>query len=73
MELICRGYFYASPLIVSSNEQGPGLEPKKRVCRNLSKGDERSGTPAVNDFIAKEDFPTRFDMPWKMAELVSLP
>jgi hypothetical protein len=28
--------------------------------------------PAVNDFIDKADFPTRFDMPWRMAEIVSL-
>lgn len=71
MERICRGPFYASPLLVVSHDQGPGLEAKKRVCRNLSKGDSRSNTPAVNEFIDKQDFPTRFDMPWKMAELVS--
>jgi hypothetical protein len=28
--------------------------------------------PAVNDFIDKGDFSTRFDMPWRMAEIVSL-
>jgi hypothetical protein len=71
MERICRGPFYASPLIVATNDQGPGIPPKKRVCRNLSKADARSGTPAVNDFISKEDFPTRFDMAPAMAELVS--
>jgi hypothetical protein len=37
MHRICRGHFYVSPLIVSVNDQGPGLPPKKRVCRNLSK------------------------------------
>lgn len=72
MERICRGHFYASPLIVASHDEGPGLPPKLRVCRNLAKGDKLTGTPAVNEFIAKEDFPMRFDMPWKMAELVSL-
>jgi hypothetical protein len=71
METICRGPFLCSPLIVDSNDQGPGREPKKRVCRNLSKGDSFSGTTAVNDSILKEDFPTRFDMPSKMAEVVS--
>jgi hypothetical protein len=71
MERVCRGPFYASPLLVSYNDQGPGLDPKKRVCRDLSMGDSRSGTPAVNDFIDKLDFPTRFDMAPKMAEVVS--
>jgi hypothetical protein len=71
MEAVCRGPFFSSPLIVSTQDQGPGLQPKKRVCRNLSKADVVSGTPAVNDFISKTDFPTRFDMPWKMAEVVS--
>jgi hypothetical protein len=32
MERICRGPFYASPLIVATNDQGPGLPPKKPVC-----------------------------------------
>jgi hypothetical protein len=71
MELVCRGPFFASPLIVASSDQGPGLEPKKRVCRNLSKGDSKAGIPAVNDYIDKADFLTRFDMPSKMADLVS--
>jgi hypothetical protein len=71
MERVCRGPFYASPLLVSYNDQGPGLDPKKRVCRDLSMGDPSSGTPAVNDFIDKLDFPTRFDMAPKMAEVVS--
>jgi hypothetical protein len=72
MHRICRGHFYVSPLIVSVNDQGPGLPPKKRVCRNLSKAAPRSDMPAVNDFIDKGDFPTRFNMPWRMAEIVSL-
>ncbi|KAF7348151.1 hypothetical protein MSAN_01768000 [Mycena sanguinolenta] len=71
MERICRGPFFSSPLIVATQDQGPGLEPKKRVCRHLSKGDPSSGTPSVNDHIDKEDFPTRFDMPSQMAELVA--
>lgn len=71
MERICRGPFHCSPSIVSTHEQGPGLPPKKRVCRHLSKADGNSGTPAVNNFVDKSDFPTKFDMPAKMAELVS--
>jgi hypothetical protein len=43
---------------------------KRRVCRNLSTGDERSNTPAVNDFIDKADFPTRFDMAFDVAKTV---
>jgi hypothetical protein len=34
-------------------------------------GDSRSSTPVVNDFIDRLDFPTRFDMAPKMAEVVS--
>jgi hypothetical protein len=36
----------------------------------LSIGDERSGTPAVNNFIDKADFPTRFDMAFDVAKMV---
>ena len=71
MTRVCRGHFFCSPLIVASSDQGPGLPPKLRVCRNLSKDDPGAGVQAVNDYIDKEDFPTRFDMPWRMAELVS--
>ncbi|KAF7314413.1 hypothetical protein MKEN_00914100 [Mycena kentingensis (nom. inval.)] len=71
MERVCRGPFYASPLIVAVQDQGPGMEPKKRVCRNLSKGDPVNGIPAVNEFSDKEDFPTRFDTPLKMANLIA--
>jgi hypothetical protein len=71
MERICRGYFYASPLIVASQDEGPGLPPKRRVCRNLSKGDRTSMMASVNSFIEKEDFPTRFDMASKVADKVS--
>lgn len=57
-ERILRGPFYASPLIVSMQDQGPNLPPKRCVCRNLSKGDRTSGMPSVNSFIDKNDFPT---------------
>ena len=70
-ERILRGPFYASPLIVSVQDQGPNLPPKRRVCRNLSKGDRTSGMPSVNSFIDKNDFPTRFDMAFRVADAVS--
>ena len=70
-EHILRGPFYASPLIVAVQDQGPDLPPKRRVCRNLSKGDRISGMPSVNSFINKEDFPTRFDMAFRVADAVS--
>lgn len=71
VERILRGPFYSSPFIVAEQEQGPNLPPKYRVCRHLSKDDPISGTPSVNSFICKDDFPTRFDMAFKVAEEVS--
>jgi hypothetical protein len=70
-EHILRGFFQSSPFIVAVQDQGPGIPPKKRVCRNLSKGDSLSGWGSVNSFIQKEDFPTRFDMAARVAEAVS--
>jgi hypothetical protein len=72
MEAICRGPFYCSPMIVVEQEQGPGEEPKRRVCRHLSKDDKASGTPSVNSFIDKADFPTRFDFALDVAKSVGL-
>ncbi len=71
VERILRGPFYVSPLIVAVQDQGPGLPPKRRVCRNLSKGDRISGMGSVNSFIDKKDFPTRFDMAFRVADAVS--
>jgi hypothetical protein len=71
MEEICRGHFYCSPMIVVTQDQGPNEAPKKRVCRHLSKGDAAAGMPAVNSFINKEDFPTKFDFPVDVAHSVS--
>ena len=70
-ERILRGPFYSSPLIVAVQEQGNGLPPKRRVCRNLSRGDRDSGYLSINSFINKEDFPTRFDMAFRVADAVS--
>lgn len=70
-ERILRGPIYVSPLIVVVQDQGPDMPPKKRVCRNLSKGDKFSGMDAVNDYIDTEDFPTRVDTAAIVAETVS--
>ena len=70
-EQILWGPFYVSPLIVAGQDQGPDLPPKRRVCWNLSKGDCVTGTGSVNSFINKEDFPTCFDMAFRVAEAVS--
>lgn len=72
-ERILQGPFYCSPFIVAIQDQGPDLPLKKRVCRNLSRGDKTSGMGSVNSFISKEDFPTRFDMAARVAEAVSYP
>ncbi|KAL1739725.1 hypothetical protein HDZ31DRAFT_48908 [Schizophyllum fasciatum] len=71
VERIMRGPFRASPLIIAESSQGPGLPPKYRVCRNLSKGDPVGGHPSVNDMIDKEDFPTHLDTATRMADWVS--
>ncbi|KAF8823347.1 hypothetical protein HHX47_DHR10000429 [Lentinula edodes] len=74
MHLIMRGHFYVSPLIVATQIQGPGMPPKHRVCRNLSKdGRDSKGhiVPSVNSFTQKNLFPTRFDTASKVAEMVA--
>lgn len=71
VERILGGPFFASPLIVSEQDQGPDLPLKYRVCRNLSKGDKQSGTASVNSFVNKEDFPTDFHMAAHVADVVS--
>ncbi|ESK82523.1 reverse transcriptase ribonuclease h [Moniliophthora roreri MCA 2997] len=69
VERICRGPVVVSPLIVAVQEQGPGLPAKYRVCRNLSR--TFPDHPSVNDFINKEDFPTRFDSASRMVQIVA--
>lgn len=71
-ERILRGPVFSSPLIVAVQQQGPDLPPKYRVCRNLSKDDPLTGVFSVNSFIDKEDFPTRFDIAYLVAEQVNL-
>jgi hypothetical protein len=70
VELILRGPFFSSPLIVDVQPQQPGTPDKIRICRHLSKGSKLH--PSVNSHIRKEDFPTRFDLASKVAEIVSL-
>ena len=69
-ECILRGPFYCSPFVVVEQNQGPHLPPKIRICCHLSK--DASDMPSVNSFMDKEDFPTRFDMPSRVADAVSL-
>jgi hypothetical protein len=70
-ELILRGPFFSSPLIVDVQPQQPGMPDKIRICRHLSMGSKLH--PSVNSHIRKEDFPTRFDLASKVAEIVSFP
>ena len=60
IELVLRGTFFSSPLLVSVQTQQPGVPDKLRVCRHLLKGDR--GNPFVNSYTHKEQFPTRFDI-----------
>ena len=71
-EHILRGPFYASPLIVAVQNQGPRLPPKRRVCCNLSKGDKTTNMGSVDSFINQEDFPTCFDLAFWVAQAVSV-
>lgn len=68
-ERILQGFFYCSPFVVVTQDQGPNLPQKTRICRHLSKDAHDIGS--VNSFIDKEEFPTRFDMPVQVADAVS--
>jgi hypothetical protein len=68
-ELILRGPFQSSPLIVSAQPQEPGIPDKLRICRHLSKATKSHAS--VNSHIRKDDFPTRFDMALAVAGIVS--
>jgi hypothetical protein len=70
LERILRGFFYSSALIMAKQEQGPGINPKFRICQNLSKGGRGSDFGSVNSFIDKGDFKTRFDTAFRVAEAV---
>ena len=69
MELIMRGPFQSSPLIVVVQPQHPGIPNKLWICRHLSKSTKTH--PSVNSHILKDDFPTRFDVASKVAKMVS--
>jgi hypothetical protein len=71
IEAILRGPFQSSPFIVSVQPQAPGEPNKIRVCRHLSKATKT--IPSVNSFISKDDFPTRFDIASRVADIVSIP
>ncbi|KAF7296680.1 hypothetical protein HMN09_01076800 [Mycena chlorophos] len=71
MRRVQRGDFVSSGLLVSVSEQGPGLDPKLRICRHLSKSSKRDDFPAINDLIPKERFPTTFDYAHQVAEVVA--
>ena len=68
-ELILQGPFQSSPLIVSVQTRQCGIPDKIRICQHLSKATKAH--PSVNSYIHKEDFPTRFDMASKIADMVS--
>jgi len=69
-ELIMHGPFQSSPLIVAVQPQHPGIPDKLRICQHLSKSTKTH--PSVNSHILKDDFPTRFDMASKVANMVSI-
>jgi hypothetical protein len=66
---IVGGHFQCSPMIVAEQTQELGKPNKLRLCRHLSKGD--AAHPSTNDFIDKEDFPTKFGTAAQVAEIVS--
>jgi hypothetical protein len=68
-ELIMRGPFQSSPLIVAIQPQEPGAPDKIRICRHLSKATKSD--VSVNSHIRKDDFPTRFNTATKVAKIVS--
>jgi hypothetical protein len=65
-EHVLRGAFFSSPLLVSVQTQQPGTLDKLCVCRHLSKGNREN--PSVNSHI--QQFPTRFDMASRVADMV---
>ena len=64
------GPFMASPFVVAIQPQGEGIPDKIWVCWNLLKN--AKDIDSVNSYIAKEDFPTRFDTASCVADLISL-
>jgi hypothetical protein len=68
-EHILRGPFQSSSLIVSVQPQNPGVPDKLRVCQHLSKTTKVHAS--VNSHIRKDEFPTRFDIASKVADIVS--
>lgn len=70
VELILCGPFQSSPLIISIQPQYPGMPDKLCVCHHLFKATKIHAS--VNSYIWKDDFPTRFNLASKVADMVSL-
>ena len=68
MEGICGGFFQSSPLSIALSLDDDG-NVKKRLCCNYSK--EGPDSPSANSYVDPSKFPTKFDTPAKMAEIVS--
>ena len=69
MEGICGGFFQSSLLSIALSYDDDG-NIKKRLCCNYSK--EGPDCPSTNSFVDPSKFPTKFDTPARMAEIVSL-
>ena len=70
VELILRGPFQSSPIVVSVQPQEPGAPDKLRICRHLSKASKSHAS--MNSYMRKDEFPTCFDMASKIANIVSI-
>ena len=68
MEGICGRFFQSSPLSIALSFDDDG-NLKKRLCCNYSK--EGPDSPLSNSFVNPSKFPTKFDTPAKIAEIVS--
>ena len=69
VEGICGGFFQSSSLsIVLSFDNNSNI--KKCLCCNYSK--EGPDSPSANSFVDPSKLPTKFDIPARMAEIVSL-
>ena len=69
MEGICGGFFHSSPLSIALSTDEDG-NIKKRLCCNYSR--EGPSSPSSNSYMDSVLYPTKFDTPAKMAEIVSV-
>jgi len=70
VKLILHGPFQSSPIVIDVQSQEPGTPDKLRICQHLSKSSKLH--VSVNSYMRKEEFPTRFDMISKVADIVSI-